>query len=90
MADLAESLVKNRARLNEIAKVLAHHGLAAWAARGTGIAGVGPVEHLIDQRMAPEDLEASDGVPAPKRPERTGDHLDQVRSDAEPAPRRRR
>ena len=62
MADLAESLVKHRARLNEIAKVLAHHGLAAWAARGAGIAGVGPVEQLIDRRMAPEDLEASDGA----------------------------
>ena len=59
MADLADALVKHRARLNEIAKVLAHHGLEAWAARGVGIAGVGPVEQLIDRRMSPEDLEAS-------------------------------
>jgi hypothetical protein len=60
MADLADSLVKHRVRLNEIARVLAHNGLAR-AARGTGIAGIGPVEQLIDRKMAPEDLEVSDG-----------------------------
>ncbi len=62
MADLADTLVVHRARLNEIAKVLAHHGLAAWAARGAGIAGVGPVEQLIDRKMTSEDLEATDGA----------------------------
>ena len=62
MADLADSLVKHRARLNEIARVLARNGLAAWAARGAGLAGIGPVEQLIDRKMAPEDLDVSDGA----------------------------
>src|SRR6476646_8532300 len=35
--------------------------VAAVAARGAGIAGVGPVEQLIDRKMSSEDLEATDG-----------------------------
>jgi ubiquinone biosynthesis protein len=62
MADLPDALVKHRARLSEIVRVLAHNGLAAWAARGAGLAGIGPVEQLIDRRMAPEDLELTDGA----------------------------
>ena len=42
MADVTGTLLKHRKRLNEIAGALARHGLAAWAARGGGIAGLAP------------------------------------------------
>ena len=61
MADVTTTLIKHRKRLNEIARVLARHGLAAWAARGAGIAGVEPVEHVIDRALTPEELEDDGG-----------------------------
>ena len=61
MAEVAATLVKHRDRLNEIARVLARHGLAAWAARGKGIAGIGPVESLVNRAVSPGDKDASDG-----------------------------
>ena len=61
MAEVAATLVKHRQRLNEIARVLARHGLAAWAARGSGIADVGPVESLVSRAVPPAEREASDG-----------------------------
>jgi len=41
--------------------VLARHGLATWAARGSGIAGVGPMESLVRRVVKPEEIEATDG-----------------------------
>ena len=61
MAEVAATLLKHRDRLNEIARVLARHGLAAWAARGSGIADIGPVESLVSRAVPPGEKEASDG-----------------------------
>ena len=61
MGDIAGTLVKHRKRLSEIASVLAHHGLATWAARGSAIAGVGPVESLVHRLVTSEEIEASEG-----------------------------
>ena len=61
MAEVTATLIHHRKRLNEIARVLVHHGLAAWAARGAGIAGVEPVEHLINRVISPDELEMSEG-----------------------------
>ena len=61
MAEVAATLLKHRDRLNEIARVLARHGLAAWAARGSGIADIGPVESLVSRVVSPGEKEASDG-----------------------------
>ena len=62
MAEVAATLLKHRDRLNEIARVLARHGLAAWAARGSGIAEIGPVESLVSRTLSPGEKEASDGA----------------------------
>ncbi len=61
MTDVAGTLARNRRRLNEVAAVLARHGLAEWAARGRGIAGLAPVEELLRHVVKPEYLEASRG-----------------------------
>ena len=61
MDDAAGTLLKHHARLNEIAAVLARHGLAAWAARGSGIVSLPPVARLVGRAVTPEELEASDG-----------------------------
>lgn len=61
MAAVAGTLVKHRKRLNEIAAVLARHGLADWAAKGSGIAGVRPVESLVRRVVSPEEMETSRG-----------------------------
>jgi ubiquinone biosynthesis protein len=61
MAEVAATLLKHRERLNEIARVLARHGLAAWAARGGGIVDLGPVESLVDRAVSPAEREESDG-----------------------------
>ena len=61
MVEGAGTLMHHRKRLNEIASVLVHHGLAAWAARGAGIAGIEPVEHLIDRALTPEERDMSEG-----------------------------
>ena len=61
MTEGAATLMHHRKRLNEIASVLVRHGLAAWAARGAGIAGVEPVEHLIDGALTAEERDMSEG-----------------------------
>jgi len=61
LAEVAATLRTHHRRLNEIAGVLARHGLASWAARGAGIAGVSPVEHLLNRVLTPEELAMSDG-----------------------------
>jgi ubiquinone biosynthesis protein len=58
---MARELVKHRARLKEIADVLARNGFAAWAARGSGLPGVAPVERLVGRMVTPEQLELSEG-----------------------------
>ena len=60
MAEVTATLIQHRKRLNEIASVLVHHGLAAGR-RGAGIAGVEPVEHLINRVISPDELEMSEG-----------------------------
>ena len=57
MADVTGTLLKHRKRLNEIAAALARHGLAAWAARGGGIAGLAPIENLVHRVVSEEDVE---------------------------------
>ena len=61
MTDVTGTLLKHRKRLNEIAAALARHGLAAWAARGGGIAGFAPIENLVHRVVSDEDINASDG-----------------------------
>jgi ubiquinone biosynthesis protein len=61
MADVTSTLLKHRTRLNEIAGALARHGLAAWAARGGGIAGLAPIENLVQRVVSEEDVSASEG-----------------------------
>ena len=61
MSDVTGTLLKHRKRLNEIAAALARHGLATWAARGGGIAGLAPVETLVHRVVSEEDINASDG-----------------------------
>ena len=61
MTDVTGTLLKHRKRLNEIAAALARHGLAAWAARGGGIAGLAPIETLVHRVVSEEDVSASDG-----------------------------
>ena len=61
MAEVAGTLLKHRKRLNEVAAVLARHGLAEWAARGTGIADIAPVERMVHRVVTPEEIEATDG-----------------------------
>ena len=61
MADVTGTLLKHRKRLNEIAGALGRHGLAAWAARGGGIAGLAPIETLVHRVVSEEDVSASEG-----------------------------
>ena len=61
MADVTGTLLKHHKRLNEIAGALARHGLATWAARGGGIAGLAPIERLVHRVVSEEDVSASDG-----------------------------
>ena len=61
MADVTGTLLKHRKRLNEIAAAMARHGLASWAARGGGIAGLTPIENLVHRVVSEEDISASDG-----------------------------
>jgi ubiquinone biosynthesis protein len=61
MPEVAATLIKYRQRLNEIGSVLARHGLAAWAARGSGIADLEPVQHLVNRVVSPEEREQSVG-----------------------------
>ena len=61
MTEIASTLVMHRQRLNEIARVLARHGLASWAARGEGMAAMAPVEAFVRRVVAPEEAEATDG-----------------------------
>ena len=61
MADVTGTLMKHRKRLNEIAAALARHGLATWASRGGGIAGLAPIETLVHRVVSEEDVTASDG-----------------------------
>jgi ubiquinone biosynthesis protein len=60
MAEVTGTLLKHRKRLNEIAGALARHGLAAWAARGGGIAGLAPIENLVHRVVGDEELGATD------------------------------
>jgi ubiquinone biosynthesis protein len=61
MAEVADTLIKHRKRLNDIATVLARHGLASLAARGSGIVGLAPVEDLVHRIVAPGDIDATEG-----------------------------
>jgi ubiquinone biosynthesis protein len=62
MSEIAGTLLKHRRRLTEVARVLSRHGLATWAARAQGIAGIGPVEALVNSVVTPADIGASDGA----------------------------
>jgi len=61
MTDVTGTLLKHRKRLNEIAGALARHGLAAWAARGSGLAGLAPIDTLVHRAVSEEAISASDG-----------------------------
>ena len=61
MSEVTGTLFKHRARLNEMASVLARHGLAEWAARGSGIATARPVDTIVHRVLTPEEMGASTG-----------------------------
>jgi ubiquinone biosynthesis protein len=61
MADVTGTLLKHRKRLNEIAGALARHGLAAWAARGGGIAGLAPIDAVVHRVVGEDDVGVTDG-----------------------------
>jgi ubiquinone biosynthesis protein len=61
MAEVAGTLFKHRDRLNEMAAVLARHGLAEWAARGGAIATASPVDTMVHRVLSPEEMAASTG-----------------------------
>jgi ubiquinone biosynthesis protein len=61
MTDVTGTLLKHRKRLNEVAGALTRHGLATWAARGGGIAGLAPIDALVHRVVSEEDVNASDG-----------------------------
>jgi ubiquinone biosynthesis protein len=61
IAPVTSTLLKHRKRLNEIAGALVRHGLAAWAARGGGIAGLAPIENLVQRVVSEADVSASKG-----------------------------
>src|SRR4029079_19451077 len=61
MSEVTGTLFKHRARLNEMATVLARHGLAEWAARGGGIATARPVDTIVQRVLTPEEMGASTG-----------------------------
>jgi ubiquinone biosynthesis protein len=61
MTDVTGTLLKHRKRLNEIAAALTRNGLAAWAARGEGIAGLAPVDTLVRRLISEEEIDATDG-----------------------------
>ncbi len=62
MSEIASTLIRHRRRLTEVVRVLSRHGLATWAARAQGVAGIGPVEALVNSVVTPADREASDGA----------------------------
>jgi ubiquinone biosynthesis protein len=61
MVDVTGTLLKHRKRLNEIAGALTRHGLAAWAARGGGIAGLAPIDTLVHRVVGEDDVGVTDG-----------------------------
>ncbi len=61
MSEVAGTLIRHRARLNEMATVLARHGLAEWAARGSSIATARPVDAIVHRVLTPEEMEVSTG-----------------------------
>jgi ubiquinone biosynthesis protein len=61
MAEVTDTLIKHRKRLNDIATVLGRHGLAALAARGGNVVGLPPVEDLVHRVVAPEEIDATEG-----------------------------
>ena len=61
MSEVTGTLLRHRARLNEMASVLARHGLAEWAARGSGIATARPVDTIVHRVLTPEEMGASTG-----------------------------
>jgi ubiquinone biosynthesis protein len=61
MAEVSGALLHHRKRLSEIAGILARHGLADWAARGSAIADMPPVDRMVRRAVPAEELEASTG-----------------------------
>jgi ubiquinone biosynthesis protein len=61
VAEVTASMLKHRQRLREVAGVLARNGLAAWAARGEGLADIGPVDDFVQHVVGAEDIGASSG-----------------------------
>jgi ubiquinone biosynthesis protein len=60
MPGLPAALVRHRARLDEIAEVLAKYGFAAWVQRGSGLVGARVMQRLVD-RVDPQIVAMSDG-----------------------------
>jgi ubiquinone biosynthesis protein len=60
MPGLPAALMRHRARLDEIAEVLARYGFAAWVQRGSGLVGARVMQGLVD-RVDPRIVAMSDG-----------------------------
>jgi ubiquinone biosynthesis protein len=61
MPGLPAALMRHRARLDDIAGVLAKYGFAAWVQRGSGLVSARIMQGLVDRHADPEIVAMSDG-----------------------------
>ncbi len=61
MPGLPATLMRHRARLDEIAGVFAKYGFAAWVQRGSGLVSTRVMQGLVDRHVDPQIVSMSDG-----------------------------
>ncbi len=61
MPGLPATLMRHRARLDEIASVFAKYGFAAWVQRGSGLVSTRVMQGLVDRHVDPQIVSMSDG-----------------------------
>ena len=61
MPGLSAALMRHRARLDEIAGVLAKYGFAASVQRGSGLVSTRVMQGLVDRHVDPQIVSMSDG-----------------------------
>jgi ubiquinone biosynthesis protein len=61
MPGLPATFMRHRERLDEVARVLAKYGFAAWVQRGGGLVGTHLAQQLIDRHIDPEIVAMTTG-----------------------------
>ena len=61
MAGMPTTFVRNRRRLDEIARVLTKYGFAAWVQRSSSLVKLPAMQPVLEHRASPEVLAMSDG-----------------------------